>query len=83
MRDIAKKEASKILILKHNMANRFTFGTGVKNVFFNSVAKTTFKLIQSDQYVSLGYGAIMKIYNQEFLSSTENELYVAKNSGSE
>ena len=66
LRDIVKKEAGKGLILKHiNMANRCSFGKGAKNIFLNSAAKTTSKLIQSDQWVSLrlGYGAIMKIYN--------------------
>ena len=76
--DIAKKEAGKGLILKHiNMANRCSIWTGVKNVFLNSAAKTTSKHILSDQCFSLDYGAMMKIYNQEFLSVTESELYVA------
>ena len=50
LRDIVKKEAGKGLILKHiNMANKCSFGTGVKNVFLNSAVKTTSKLIQSDK----------------------------------
>jgi len=90
LREIAKKEAGKGVILKHlNMANRCTFETGVKNVFLNSAIKTTSKLIQSDQWQNLDEGAIMKIFNQEFLSATEGELYVGakswclRNSGSE
>ena len=58
-------------------------------MFLNSAIKSTSKLIQSDQWVSLDEAAIMKIYNQEFLSATEGELYVGakswclRNSGSE
>ena len=78
MQDIAKKEAGIGLILNHiNMASRCSFRTGVKNVFLNSAAKTTSKHILSDQCFSLDYGAIMKIYNQEFLSVKESELYIA------
>merc|ERR1712142_96049 len=48
-------------------------GSGVKTVFLNTVIKTTSKLIQSDQWPQLDEGAIMKIYNQEFLAATEDE----------
>ena len=49
-------------------------------MFLNTVIKTTSKLIQSDQWPQLDEGAIMKIYNQEFLAATEGELYLgAKN----
>ena len=52
----------------------------MKTVFLNTVIKTTSKLIQSDQWPQLDEGAIMKIYNQEFLAATEGELYLgAKN----
>eukprot|EP00091_Calanus_sinicus_P002182 TRINITY_DN1221_c0_g1_i2.p1 TRINITY_DN1221_c0_g1~~TRINITY_DN1221_c0_g1_i2.p1 ORF type:complete len:501 (-),score=197.55 TRINITY_DN1221_c0_g1_i2:1127-2629(-) len=81
LREIAKRDAGKGVILRHlNMANRCGFDSGVKTVFLNTVIKTTSKLIQSDQWPQLDEGAIMKIYNQEFLAATEGELYLgAKN----
>merc|ERR1719334_1145784 len=81
LREIAKRDAGKGVILRHlNMANRCGFDSGVKTVFLNTVIKTTSKLIQSDQWSQLDEGAIMKIYNQEFLAATEGELYLgAKN----
>ena len=82
MREIAKRDAGKGVILRHlNMANRCGFDSGVKTVFLNTVIKTTSKLIQSDQWPQLDEGAIMKIYNQEFLAATEGELYLGLRTG--
>jgi len=81
LREIATRDAGKGVILRHlNMASRCTFDSGVKTVFLNSVIKNTSKLIQSDQWSALDEAAIMKIYNQEFLSATEGELYVGAKS---
>jgi len=81
LREIAKKESGKGVVLKHlNMASRCTFETSVKNVFLNSAIRSTSKLISSDQWLTLDEGAILKIYQQEFLSATEGELYMGAKS---
>merc|ERR1719427_2202343 len=81
LREISKKEAGKGVILRHlNMANRCSFETNVKSVFLNSVIKNTSKLIQSEMWGNLDEGAIMNVYNQEFLAANEGELYVGAKS---
>lgn len=48
----------------NSILTRCGFETGVKNVFLNSVIKTTSKLIQSDQWATLDETVLMTIYNQ-------------------
>jgi len=77
LRDIARKEGGKGVILKHlKMAYRIGFDSSVKTVFLNSVIKNTSKLIQTDQWNQLEESSIMKIYDQDFLAATEGELYM-------
>ena len=77
LRDIARKEGGKGVILKHlKMAYRIGFDSSVKTVFLNSVIKNTSKLIQTDQWNQLEESSIMKIYGQDFLAATEGELYM-------
>ena len=75
LRDIARKEGGKGVILKHlKMAYRIGFDSSVKTVFLNSVIKNTSKLIQTDQWNQLEESSIMKIYDQDFLEATKGEL---------
>ena len=79
LRDLAKKEANKGVILRHlNMANRMSgLAGGVKSVFMNSVVKSTSKLLTSEEWLRLDMTTVLQILDQEFLSATEGELYLA------
>jgi len=79
LRDLAKKEANKGIILRHlNMANRMSgLAGGVKSVFMNAVVKSTSQLLASEEWLDLDMTTVLQVLDQEFLAATEGELYLA------
>jgi hypothetical protein len=59
------------------MANRMAgVASRVKSVFMNTAARTTSKLLGSEEWVTLDQATVLQVFDQEFLAATEGELYL-------